>query len=204
MAQEGNYTLQMQQAKSWFLTYDQEALIQKHQLRHNDHYLYLTFLSEPHRLSRATGDLERLHRGQWLDANTHSRVMTLLDLLCDSREDRHLQGRLKSMQSFGLQFHENLLEDRKDPRAQRCDRDLEGFCRACATLGGRPVGRCDAGFSLPLFRELEITLQFWASDEDFPPRLRFLWDENALQYLRYETMYFAVNALWGRLTEEWT
>ena len=41
-------------------------------------------------------------------------------------------------------------------------------------------------------------LQLWFGDEEFPPNLRILWDENALLYLRYETMYFAVDALLRR------
>jgi len=33
----------------------------------------------------------------------------------------------------------------------------------------------------------------------FPPNLRFLWDENADQYIRYETMYFAKALLLNRI-----
>ena len=36
---------------------------------------------------------------------------------------------------------------------------------------------------------------FWEGDEEFAPRLRFLWDENALQYLRFETMHMAASLL---------
>ena len=42
---------------------------------------------------------------------------------------------------------------------------------------------------------LKIALQFWHSDEEFPAQIRYFWDENALQYVRYETMYFAVGHL---------
>ena len=38
-------------------------------------------------------------------------------------------------------------------------------------------------------------------DEDFPAGLRFLWDENATMYLKYETMYFAVGLLRQRMNE---
>ena len=39
-------------------------------------------------------------------------------------------------------------------------------------------------------------------DEEFPPGLRFLWDENALMYIRYETMYYAKGLLLQRLAEK--
>ena len=51
------------------------------------------------------------------------------------------------------------------------------------------------------FDGLRIGVLFWAGDEEFLPRLRYLWDENAKQYIRYETMYFAVNLLLRRLRE---
>ena len=45
-------------------------------------------------------------------------------------------------------------------------------------------------------------LQLWFGDEEFPPNLRILWDENALMYLRYETMYFAKGLLFAILKEK--
>jgi hypothetical protein len=105
------------------------------------------------------------------------------------------------MQNFGLMFHQNLLEDRADPAAQRFDRDIPGFARACAAMGGVSVRGADVGYAIELFDGLAIGVQFWYSDEEFPARLRYLWDENALQYIRYETMYFAVSLLLKRLTE---
>ena len=53
MAQRiNNYTLQMQQAKKRFLTYDQQALIRRCNLRYDEAYFYITFLSEPLRICR--------------------------------------------------------------------------------------------------------------------------------------------------------
>ena len=69
-------------------------------------------------------------------------------------------------------------------------------------MGGTERKGADAGFDIPVFQELYITLLFWEGDEEFAPRLRFLWDENALQYLKYETMYYAVGYLKERLEEK--
>ena len=103
------------------------------------------------------------------------------------------------MQSFGLMFHQNLLEDQRDSYADRFSGDLEGFCLACEALGGTPLPHGDAAYAIELFDGLCIALQLWLGDEEFPARLRFLWDENALMYLKYETMYFARALLLRRL-----
>lgn len=201
MERRDNYAVQAAQAKAHFLTYDQNTIIRKFRLEADGQYLYTTLLSRPYRVCRDTGDLERLEGGAWADANTHGEVMTLFDLLCDSREDRCLSGRFKLMQNFGLQFHQNLLEDPRDPLAEAIDRDPERLHRVCRSLNGAPLPHADIGYAVELFDGLPIAIHFWHSDEDFPPRLRFLWDENALQYLRYETMYFAVGLLRKRLSE---
>ena len=71
--------------------------------------------------------------------------------------------------------------------------------RACLRLGGTPMAGADVSFSLPFFEELRIAVQFWHGDDEFAPRLRVLWDANADQYLRYETMYYAIGLLKSRL-----
>ena len=44
-------------------------------------------------------------------------------------------------------------------------------------------------------------VQLWYGDEEFPPRLRFLWDENTTRYIRYETTWYALGLLMKRLRE---
>ncbi len=202
MERRNNYAIQMQQAKRHFLTYDQQELIQKEQLDFDEDYVYVNLLRKPYRLSRTSGDLWRREGEAWVDANTFGEVMTLLDLICDSQENRSLAGRWKSMEAFGLMFHRNLLQEQKDPTAERFDRDPAGLARACRALGGEQVPGADVGYAMELYGGLRILLQFWHGDEEFAPRLRYLWDENALQYIRYETMYYAIDLLRTRLLEE--
>lgn len=202
MERRDNYAVQMQHAKAAFLTYHQQTLIRRHGLQADEDYLYLRFLGSPYRLNRHTGDLQRQEAGVWLDANTHPEVMTVLDLLCDSREDRHLSGNLKSLQSFGMQIHRSLVEEQRDPLAEAFDRNPGAFCRACEALGGIPACGGDIGYGVELAEGLQIVVHFWAGDGEFSPQLRFFFDENALQYLRYETLFFAVDLLRRRLEEQ--
>ena len=202
MALGGNYLIQAGQAKQRFLRYDQEGLIRKFRLKADEEYIYVNFLCKPYRLSRTTGDLSFWEEPQWRDGNSYEEVMTLLDLLCDSRDDRSLSGRWKNMQAFGLMFHRNLLEEPRDPFAERIQKEPEAFSRACRAYGAAPVPGGDLGYAVELFDGLRIGIQFWFGDEEFFPRVRYLWDENANQYLRYETMYFATGLLRRRIGEE--
>ena len=201
MARTNNYLIQAQQAKIRFLTYDQEKLIHKFNLKHDEQYLYINLLGDLYRICRKTGDLCRFCEDQWLDANTFEELLTLLDLLCDSRDDRWLSGRWQNMQTFGLQFHQNLLEERRDAMAESFDQNPEVLRRAAEMMGAERITGGDMGYAFELFDGLKIGLLFWHGDEEFVPRIRYLWDENAKQYIRYETMYYAVNLLRKRVRE---
>ena len=194
MERGNNYLLQAAKAKERFLTYDQQNLIGKFQLDHDEKYLYATMLCKRYRLERTTGHLEFREGDTWKDGNSYDEVMTLLDLLCDSREDRRCTGVLSSMASFGRIFYRSSDEERPDPAALWIQENLGAFREACAKLG-KPIPGGDFGYAFELFDGLKMGLHFWEGDEEFAPRLRFLWDENALQYLRFETMHMAVSLL---------
>lgn len=198
MARTSNYTIQARMARERFLSYDQEALIRKLGIPREEIWLSVTLLSTPCRIHRKTGEIQALSEGQWQETEDYATVMTLLDLVCDSREDRFLTGRWKSMRDFGHQFHRQLLEE-ADPWAERFQAQPDRLRKACQALGGHPLPQGDIAYAIELFDGLEIAIQFWFGDEEFPSNLRFLWDENALMYLKYETMYFAKDLLLQRL-----
>lgn len=196
-----NYQKQAESAKAHFLSYDQAALIAKWDLDYDENYLYLPFAGRTYRLDRKTGDLTKKVNGSWVSGNTHSEVMTLLDLLCDSADDRYLAGRWQSMEQFGHAFHRALL-DTPGESTVLFDQDPDRLRRGCRALGGIPEGKADIGFRLELIPGFPVLLQFWHSDDEFKPQLRLLWDENSMQYLRYETMFFAADLLIQRILEE--
>lgn len=201
MTRTNNYLIQAQQAKQLFAAYDQEKIIRKLALTYDETWLYTAMLSETYRIHRQSGDIFQKTENGWADANTFEEVMTLLDLLCDSREDRHPAGKWKSTTDFGRTFHRNLNEGKADPWAEAFQADPEGFRRACLSLGGTPFAQGDIAYTMEFFDGLPILIQLWFGDEEFPASLRFLWDENALMYLRYETMYFAQGLLLDKIKE---
>lgn len=196
-----NYKLQVAQAKQRFLTYDQQELIHRCRLRSDAEYIYTRLLGSDYRIQRSTGDMERLHNGSWTDGNSFGEVMTILDWLCDSRADRYVTGRWINLVTHGHYFHRNLQEEEKNPNAQLFDRAPESFCAACEALGGEKQAGADIGYAIELMDGLQILVQLWHGDEEFPPRLRCLWDENVSRYLRYETTWYAVGLLMARIRE---
>ena len=114
MSRINNYSIQARQAKERFASYDQAMLIAKLNLRHDETYLYTCMFSETYRIHRETGDMSRKTEAGWVDADSFEEVMTLLDLICDSRENRFLAGKWKNTADFGLMFHRNLLEQDRE------------------------------------------------------------------------------------------
>ena len=158
-------------------------------------YLYVTMLSRPYRIEKHTGNIEKEAASGWEAADSYEEIMTLLDLVCDSKENRFLTGKWKNMTDFGLMFHRNLLENKTDPVAEKFQTEQESFRKACVSLGGTPLPVGDIAYAIEFFDGLSVLVQLWFGDEEFPACLRFLWDENALMYIKYETMYFAKELL---------
>ena len=189
-----NYKIQLENAQKFFLTYDQEELIGKFRLKADEDFLYITMFSTAYRLNRHTGGLERF-KETWEDANTFGEVMTMLDILCDSRDDRFLTGRWVSTQQFGKYFHSGLLEPQFDALADAFDKNPGSLERACGALCGRPIQGGDEAYAVEVMDGLEIGIFFWHADDEFPAQLRFFWDENAPMYIKYETMHYTLGYL---------
>lgn len=199
-----NYQIQVRQAKARFRTYDQQELIRRCGLRYDSDHLYVTVLSEPYRICRETGDMERWHGGVWVDGNAFNEVMTILDWLCDSRADRCITGRWINVVTHGHYFHGSLQDDVNGPYARLFDDDPAGFAAACEALAGERSPSGDVAYAIELIDGLRVLVQLWHGDEEFPPNLRCLWDEHTDRYLRYETTWFAMGLLLERIKERMT
>lgn len=195
-----NYDLQRRQAQERFLTYDQKELIDRCRLRHDDEYLYITFLGSPYRICRHTGRMERKAGEAWVDGNSFYEVLTVLDWLCDSKGDRYITGRWINPVTSGPSFHTGLQEG-ENPNAAYFDAYPESFRSACEKMGGEAFPGADISYAIELVDNLWILVQLWHGDEEFPPRVRCLWDENTYKYIRYETTWYANALLMHRIRE---
>ena len=191
-----NYALQAESARLRFLTYDREAM----PARKDSEYLYLFFCGFDYRICRADGHLFRRVAECWLPADSHGEVLTIYDYLCDAKPGRVPAGNAVSMAFLGGHVHSGLATA-SGSLERAIDSDPEAFRRGCLILGGRECKGGDACFELDLFPDLPVRLRFWHADEDFPPSLDLLWDANTLDFLRYETTWFAAGVLRSRLRE---
>ena len=201
MERRDNYAITAARVRQLFAEYAQQALARRVGAKLDGEYFSVDFLSERYRIHRLTGDISRFHGDAWVEANSFGEVLTLMDLICDSREDRHPTGNWRNMRDFGHGFHQQLLEQR-DPWAERFQEQPEMFAKACEALGGEKYPLGDVAYAIPVFGDLRVLIQLWFGDEEFPAQLRYLWDENALQYLKYETMFYAVPLVLKRIQEQ--
>ena len=192
-----NYAIQANEARLRFLTYDQAAMPAE---RDSD-FLFLSFCGCDYRISRSDGHIFRRAGEDWLPSDSHGEVLTIFDYLCDARPGRTAAGVFVSMSSLGGHVHTGLAAS-SGPLERAIDADPRRFRAACLALGGRESdGGGDLCFNLLLFPDLPLRLRFWHSDEEFPPLLDLLWDARCLEFLRYETTWFAAGVLRKRLLE---
>ena len=192
-----NYAIQAEEARLRFLTYDQSAML----VPMDDDFLHLRFCGADYRVCRLSGHLFRRVGEDWLPADSHGEVLTVYDYLCDAKPGRVPAREAVSMAFLGGHVHANLASA-PGSLELAIDRAPDAFRRACEALGGTASPGGDICYDLDLFPDLPVQLRFWHADEDFPPSLDLLWDRNTLQFLRYETTWFAAGVLRGRLREE--
>lgn len=199
-----NYETMKNNMASVFLQYDQESMIRKFTLEHDEDYLYIFFTGRKYRICRRTGAVTWSEDAFSTETKAdYNEAMTIYDVLCCSRDDCRLSGewvnieRLSSIRGGTLSKSGGFFADAGkyfDGKAAKLD-------RACEALQGRKISGGDAACELDLFPFLPLCLRFWESDEEFPPSLQILTDKNILDYMHYETLMFAVSHVIGRLKD---
>ena len=198
-----NYDLQVDIARQIFLEYDQNTLIRKYCLQADETWIRLEYLHTPCRISRKDGRIEELRDGGWQECRKFSTVMTVYDLLCFHRGEHApaLCGQWCTVGSFivaGVSDTETFTQK----YAALFDREPERLRAACRALGGEllpSVAGADVTCRIGVTPFFPVLLQFWQSDEDFPPKLLLLWDKNTDRFLHFETTFYLQGDLLERL-----
>lgn len=197
-----NYDKTRDRVRAVFVRYDQQRMIDKFGLRSDERYLYITMLRREYRIGRETGVIE------WSDDGFRTAVeadfnasMTICDVLCDSRDGCALSGRFTGLQSLrGMtRVASSPGGELLQPYADRFCGRTEALRQACCRFGTPVALPGDAAFRLDAFEFLPVLLQFWDGDEEFPARLNFLFDENMLDFMRYETIFYLMSHILARI-----
>lgn len=196
-----NYKLSRDRAQAYFLGFDQQKIIGDWNLKYDEENLYVDFLGRPYGISRSTGIVTRLWSGEQAGFDE---VLSIFDLLCHTGKHKYVSGRFAPVNSLkgrgpvvgvGTNFH--------GKAASRFDGAPEQFRSACLALGATEISQGDMGFQFPLFGDLTVKLKFYRADEDFPASVTLLWEENLLQFVYYETVFyiagFLLNSILARM-----
>lgn len=198
-----NYDKQAQMARELFRKYDQEDMVKKYGLECDRDYLYLKFLGDRYRISRKSGEAEVSDgTGAFAACGDFSVVMTIYDVLCYpkgtprlAREWCPLHGLQATMSSPNADIFNQKFANAFAGHTDRLQ-------RACEKMGGAqlPIAAgADVYCQFALFPFFPIQFRFWDADDEFPARIQLLWDRNALQFMHFETLYYAMGALLDKL-----
>lgn len=186
-----NYEISRDRAQAYFLNFDQNMLIKYWNLPCSDDFLYLTFFGKPYSICRKTGTVicDDTQAG-------FEETLTIFDLLCHEGQNKTITGRFAPVNSLnGAAKGAGVEKDFYRDIADAIDKDPQAFTAACLALGGTSVPMGDIGFRFSMFGGLDVIVKFYHSDEDFPASLTLLWDENTLQFMFYETVFYAAGFL---------
>jgi hypothetical protein len=198
-----NYKITRDRMRPEFLKYDHGEMIRKFSLEADSDYIYIAMLGRPHRINRANGTVEWSEDGFATVHEADFNVsMTIYDVLCKSKPKCASSGVFCSVYSLGNQLHSVFGSGEfHNSGANRFAGDTDALHRACRKLGGREYFAGDIAYILPLFDFLPIVFQYWLPDDEFDAGITFLWDENALDFMHFETTFYASGHILQRLTE---
>ncbi len=186
------------QGKPIFLTYDQEEMIRRFALRADEDFLYPRYLGEELRLSRRSGDLF-YPEGREAEGGV---LLSVFDFLCKKSDPRPLSGQLYpsgTLPGYGTSRPSDT--GLHGDMARRLSGRAGELRTVLSRMGGEPFPVGDAAARFDLFPGFPLVFQFWEGDEEFPPSVRFLWDERTSDYLRFETLFYIMGNFLQRLLE---
>lgn len=74
------------------------------------------------------------------------------------------------------------------PLAERFNGRIDAFCKACESLGAEKLPYGDAGYSIPIWRDLYLQIILWDGDDEFPASVNVLFDKNIADFTHPETV----------------
>lgn len=192
-----NYEIQKEAAKKYFLKFDQEELIRKYDLECDADHLYVDFVGERYEIDRKTAEV----LGQNGPGDFHV-VLSVFDLLCHNENSPEQTGTWAPVNSLKGRPAIGVDTKLQNHYAVEFDKDKEGFAKACRMLGGKEVALGDIGFEIPVFYGMSVIIKFYESDDEFPAQATVLWDEDALNYVYYETTFYIVNHIFDKIRQK--
>ena len=198
-----NYDITRDSMERAFSAYPQEEIIRRFDLKHDETFLYLSFVGREYRICRSSGRTEWFcaEENRYIHA-AYNECAPIFDILTYAKTPCTLSGRFVTSNELpgtvkGAAPDGGIFSDRKKFFAGRSE-DLR---RALAKLGGQPYSVGDVSAIVPMFDFFPVMIQFWDADEEFDAVLKLMWDENSTAFMRYESIAIAAGHLLHRLRE---
>lgn len=203
MKKRDNYEKALENAGAYFRKRMADPWEKRPFIDFTDGSFRFMFAAHECRVERESGAVWLVQRDGSVCPAGFNAALTAYDLLCDSRPDARLSGQFVSVGSLNPVFNSGEGNAFFAGHAAMYDSRQGLLEQSCRALGGMKVPfKGDLAYELPLFGFMPVVMQFWASDEEFPAALSLLWDKNVLQYLHFETLFYAASELLRRLGEE--
>lgn len=198
-----NYEIMRNQMRGEFVKYNQERMINKFSLRYDEGYIYIVFLLREYRIDRKTGVVEwsedRFSTSIEADYNES---MTIYDVLCYSKDDCSLSGNYCTVNMLkGTVKSGHVGSNMFQESANGFNGKLKELKTVCGILGEKLELTGDVAVKIYPFSFLPVIIQYWEADEEFPANLKFMFDENILDYMHFETIFFMMGHIVKRIQE---
>lgn len=198
-----NYEIMRNQMRREFVKYDQDRMIRKFSLRNDESYIYIVFLFREYRIDRITGVVEWSEDGfsTSIEAD-YNESMTIYDVLCYSKDDCCLSGNYCPVNMLkGTVKSSNVGSNMFQKSADGFNGKLKALETVCGIWGEKLDLNGDVAAKLYPFSFLPVIIQYWEADEEFPANLKFMFDENILDYMHFETIFFMMGHIVKRIQD---
>lgn len=189
-----------------FLGYDQQRMVDRFNLECDDLFLYVAYLGDEYRIDRSDGTVE-IAAGDsgWATFEDYHPKLVIYDMLCrfqDSEDDPQLAGEFCSTYSLTVAAQNSSTKNFNQAFANAFAGHADELAEACERIGGElqpRMARADLTYIIPVFRWFNTIFQFWDGDEEFAPKVMFLWDRNSLKFMRLESLHYVTRGIWEKM-----
>lgn len=193
-----NYEISLHSAMKRFCSYDMAVLSQRPGVTDGGEYLKTRLFGANACICKKTGQIT-------LDGKKADfcEALSVFDWLCDRKENAKASAEFCPVNSLpGIMVRGSGLNMQSPALAEKIDENPELYQKALLKMGGKLVEAGDIGGQIEIFPGLPMRLKFYFGDDEFQPSLTFLWDQNILQFVRYETVYYIAACLQKQLRAE--
>lgn len=199
-----NYEKQIDNALVAFVSWDHKKIVSKFDLASDEEYIYIGEFDIMYRLHKHNATIEKsFDNVNYTDNVNFDESASIFDLFGYSKDNLFLTGKWANIWNVEKNIHVGHASNSHFYKKYETffTGQIDLLNKACEKLGGIKTEYADTSYIINAFDFLPMMFQFWDADEEFPARIRILWDENILDYIRFETTFSLQFQLLNRLCE---